>query len=540
MKPQRPQQGSRHEMAQALVDSVYAKPDAENVARLINFTAYEADPEMQKAVAAALAAHIAAAQQITSPMDLNAAVLEPRMRVDGTEMALIYGKALGFVAVDAMPEVRTQLRAGDQVALKPVEDRGVVITRIIGSYPADTVKRVERVLPGGDKLLVTDQGGEKHVLTIAQELRGHPDLGGGAEVFCARDAGLALSLHEAAQDDRSLHLLEDLPPRTLDDLGGQPDVKRQLKRMLALMTTPPGELAAYGLARSQLVLFAGPPGSGKTWAALILASILQQTLKIAVVFVKGPEFLNPLVGASESAIRGLFEKLSHLAARHDLVYVVWDEFEALFGARGRRISSTIVDETLVQTLIAEVDGLDKSSLTNVWLVAISNRPELIDSAIMREGRLGAKVVFTTLQSEPAACEVAAIHLRERLLADGLSPRVAAERLAAYAWAGPEGQGLPVAAIRLRDGRRELLTGRQILTGAVIKGSIDRAAEKAWYRAHNGGTRGIQVADLCRGIEESVTSLPLSPDNLGEYLGWPPDQVARVLEVEPLANRGARR
>lgn len=401
------------------------------------------------------------------------------------------------------------------------------------------VKRVDRVLPGAEQLIVTDHGGEKQVLTMAAELRGHPDLTGGAEVFCAPEAGLALALHEVAQDDRSLRLLEDVPERTLDDVGGQPDVKRQLKRMLALMTTPPEELAAYGLSRSQLVLFVGPPGSGKSWSALVVASVLQSKQKIAVVFVNGPEFLNPLVGASEAAVRGLFEKLSHLAAKYDLVYVVWDEFESLFHARGKRLSSTIVDDTLVPTLLAAVDGLHKRSLDNVWLIAISNKPDLLDSAITREGRLGAKIVFTTLQGELAACEVAGIHLRERLLADGLTPPVAAERLAAYAWAGPDGQGLPIATIRTRDGRSEMITSRQILTGAIIKGSIDRAAEKAWYRAHNGGRRGIQVTDLCRGIEESITSLPLAPDNLGEYLGWPLDQAARVVEVKPLTARGLR-
>lgn len=527
----RPQQSSRREMAKDLVDSVYATPNAENVGRLFEFVAYEADPEMQQEVIRVLAAQIAETQQLTSPLDLNAAVLDPQFRVDGTEMTLVYGKTVGFAAVDAMPAVRPYLQAGDQVALKATDDRGAVIARRIGLYPPSAVKRVDRVLTGGEQLLVADHGGERQVLTIAAELRGHPDLTSGAEVFCAPEAGLALMLHEVAQDDRSLRLLQDIPQRTLADLGGQPSVRRQLKRMLALMGSAPEELAAYGLTRSQLVLFVGPPGSGKTWAALIVASVLQGKQKIATVFVKGAEYLNPLVGASEAAVRGLFEKLSHLAAKFDLVYVVWDEFESLFHSRGKRLSSTIVDDTLVPTLLAEVDGLQKGSLNNVWLIAISNKPDLLDSAITREGRLGAKVVFTALQSEPGACEVATIHLRERLLADGLTPELAAERLAAYAWVGPDGRGLPVATIRMRDGRSELITSRQILTGAMIKGSIDRASERAWYRAHNGGPRGIQLTDLCTGIEQAVTSLPLSPDNVGEYLGWPLEQVARVVEVK---------
>lgn len=129
----RPQPGSRREMAAALVDSVYAHPDAANVGRLINFAAYEADPEMQAEVTNILAARIAAGQQLTSPLDLNAAVLNPRLRVDGKEMVLVHGRMLGFVAVDAMPEVRSQLQAGDQVALKPVEDRGWLSRAVSGT-----------------------------------------------------------------------------------------------------------------------------------------------------------------------------------------------------------------------------------------------------------------------------------------------------------------------------------------------------------------------------------------------------------------------
>jgi SpoVK/Ycf46/Vps4 family AAA+-type ATPase len=364
-------------------------------------------------------------------------------------------------------------------------------------------------------------------------------LTSGAEVFCAPEAGLALALHEAAQDDRSLRLLEDIPQLSLDDLGGQPAVKQQLRRMLALMMSPVDELTAYGLSRSQLVLFVGPPGSGKTHSALILASLLQEEVDVAAVFIKGAEYLNPYVGASSEMIRQLFQNLSRLAASHDMVYVVWDEFESLFHQRSRRLSSTIIEETLVPTLLGELDGLDKLALNNIFLIGITNKPDLLDTAIVREGRLGHKVSFTTLQSELAASDVAAIHLRGRLLADGLEPELAAERLAAYVWAGPEGQGLPIATARMRDGRSELITSREILTGAIIKGAIDRAAESAWWRAQAGARRGIRLSDLCTGIEEAATSLPLSSDNLRDYLCWPLDQVARVVEVKPLSARRVR-
>jgi SpoVK/Ycf46/Vps4 family AAA+-type ATPase len=239
--------------------------------------------------------------------------------------------------------------------------------------------------------------------------------------------------------------------------------------------------------------------------------------------------LNPLVGASEASVRGFFESLQRLSSRYQMVYVVWDEFESLFRTRGKRYSSTIVDDTLVPTFLSEVDGLQKSALDNVWLVAISNRPDLLDGAITREGRLGQKVAFTTL-NEPGAEQVAAVHLRGRLLAEHLDLQVAAERMAAYAYHGPEGQGLPVASVRLYDGRREHVTSRQVLTGAMLKGSIDRGAERAWWRYQNGGSRGIELGDLYSGLEQAAAAIPLARENLGEYLGWPEDECARVVEV----------
>ena len=237
-------------------------------------------------------------------------------------------------------------------------------------------------------------------------------------------------------------------------------------------------------------------------------------------------------------MRGFFEKLRYLADRHEMVYVIWDEFEALFHARGSHLSNTLVDDTMVPSLLAELDGLQKGALRNIWLIAISNRQDLLDPAVTRQGRLGHKVVFTTLPSEPAVREVAAIHLRGRKLAPDLDPHVASERMAAYAFSGgPNGCGLPVALIRMHDGRREVVTGRDVLTGAMVKGAIDRAAEHAWWRAHSGGPQGITLPDLFMGLEQVVTALPLSRNNLGEYLGWPVDEMARVVEVRGVNGAG---
>lgn len=521
---------SNQQVAETLVESMWRDASAANVAELFRFAMLEAPPEMRQEICKATAQHIVAAKDFGSPLDLNAAIIAPQFQVGAKTLVLARGKSMGLVAIDALPEVKPKLQSGDQVALKVTEDRGPVIAERVGVYPPTAVRKVDRVL-ADDRVIVVDHGGERQVLTLASCLRGHPDLSPGAQVFCAPEVELALGLEEVVQDEQSLQILEDIPSLTLDDLGGLPDVRRQLQRMLALMQSSSEELRLFGLARSQLVLFEGPPGTGKTHAARIGASILKRHHSVAVVFVRGPEFLNPFVGASEASLRALFAKAARLAEKHQIVYIIWDEFESLFHARGKRFSSTIVDDTLVPQFIASMDGLQKSALENIWFVAISNKSHLLDSAITREGRLGQKVVFGPLQSEPAIHEVASIHLRDRLLTSDITPPIAAERLATYAFQGPQGKGLPVALLRLNDGRRELITTRSILTGAMVKGAIDRAAERAWWRLSNGGPRGISVRDLCRGLDQVASALPLSRDNLDEYLGWPLDECARVVEVQ---------
>ena len=88
---------------------------------------------------------------------------------------------------------------------------------------------------------------------------------------------------------------------------------------------------------------------------------------------------------------------------------------------------------------------------------------------------------------------------------------------------------------VNDGQRLVINSRDVLTGAMVKGGIDRAAERAFYRWRQvGGEPGIAITDLQAGIEAAAKALPLERDNLDEYLGWPLDRVAKVVEVRRLS------
>ncbi len=521
---------SNNAVASQIVESAWSDPSPENLEEMMFFTQAEASPDLQQAVYEELSQKIKISRDFQAPLDLNVAVVDPQFRVNGRTHVLARGSKMGQVLIDAVPEVLSQLHPGDQVAVKTNTDGIPVIARRIGPFQPTGIRTVERILDG-TRLVVNDQTGEKTILQMASGLSGDPNLEAGAQVFCVPEFGLATGVVEIAKDEQAVQLMQNIPDYTFSDLGGMPEVQRQLRRMVSVVEAPPGELKSYGLQRTQLVLFEGPPGTGKSYAAVIVAAILKRKYDLAVLTVKGPEFLNPFVGASEMAVRNLFDRLRGLAKKHELVLLIWDEFEALFHSRGKRMSGTIVDDTLVPAFISEMDGLSKNALENVWFVAISNKPELLDSAMIREGRLGQKVVFRTLQSEPAVGEVAAIHLRNRLLSQGLSAPEASERLAAFSFHGRDGVGIPVAQVRFQDGRKHIITSQEIMTGAMIAGAITRAAERAWWRSHNGGPAGISLPDLFSGLEGALSGLPLSRENLDEYLGWPVDEVARVMEVQ---------
>src|SRR6266550_4181995 len=144
------------------------------------------------------------------------------------------------------------------------------------------------------------------------------------------------------------------------------------------------------------VLLYGPPGCGKTMIAKAVANNLAEKIsekrgeKIKGYFlnIKGPELLTKYVGETERKIREIFIKAREKAADDVPVVVFFDEMDALFRTRGSGLSSD-VETTIVPQLLTEVDGVE--GLHNVVVIGASNRPDLIDPAILRPGRLDVKI-----------------------------------------------------------------------------------------------------------------------------------------------------
>lgn len=181
-----------------------------------------------------------------------------------------------------------------------------------------------------------------------------------------------------------------IPNVLWDDIGGLEDVKASILDTVELPLKHP-ELFSGGLRRRSGVLLYGPPGTGKT----LLAKAVATECAVNFLSVKGPELINMYVGESERQVREVFAR----ARRARPCVVFFDELDSLAPARGRGSDSGGVMDRVVSQLLAEIDSAQGGSGTDdVFFVGATNRPDLLDPALLRPGRLD-KLLYVGVASD---------------------------------------------------------------------------------------------------------------------------------------------
>lgn len=258
-------------------------------------------------------------------------------------------------------------------------------------------------------------------------------------VALRRDAALRAALRHADDDEEPrvrqqdlLEAVESVRPIsmsttdtlatggiTLDDVGDMADVKQALTESVLWPLRYPDSFERLGVAPPRGVLIYGPPGNGKTFLVRALAG----TGALNVFSVKGAELMDKWVGESERAVRELFRKAAEAAP--SLVFL--DEVDALAPRRGQSSDSGVSDR-VVAALLTELDGVEP--LRDVVVVGATNRPELVDPALLRPGRLE-RLIYVPPPDTEARGQILRAAARNTPLADDVDLDALAARLDGY-------------------------------------------------------------------------------------------------------------
>jgi len=203
------------------------------------------------------------------------------------------------------------------------------------------------------------------------------------------------------------------PKTRWSDIGGLEKVKKQLREAIEWPLKRPELFKKAGIKPPKGILLYGPPGCGKT----LLAKAVANESEANFIAVKGPEIISKWVGESERNVRKIFRRARQVAPS----IVFFDEFDAISQVRGS--SLTDATERVINQLLTEIDGIEE--LEKVIVIAATNRPDLIDPALLRPGRIDLHIEIP-MPDEKARYEIFKVHTRNMPLAKDVSLKKLAE------------------------------------------------------------------------------------------------------------------
>jgi transitional endoplasmic reticulum ATPase len=192
----------------------------------------------------------------------------------------------------------------------------------------------------------------------------------------------------------------EVPTVTWADVGGLDEVKKELHEAVELPLEDPGSFTRLGIKPPRGVLLFGAPGTGKT----LLARAIATESKANFISIKGPEIMSKWVGESEKAVRMIFKKAKQVSP--SIVFL--DELDAIAPKRGGHFDSGAT-ERVVNQLLTSMDGLE--DLENVMVIAATNRPDIVDPALLRPGRFD-KLILIPVPDEASRMKILQVHTKE--------------------------------------------------------------------------------------------------------------------------------
>ncbi|MEK6846040.1 MAG: AAA family ATPase, partial [Nanoarchaeota archaeon] len=200
-------------------------------------------------------------------------------------------------------------------------------------------------------------------------------------------------------------VLVETPDVNWSDIGGMEEVKSKLKEAVEWPLKYPEVFRKMGIRPPRGILLYGPPGTGKT----LLAKAVAKESEANFILINGPSLLSKWVGESEKAVREVFRKARQTAP----TIMFFDEIDALIPRRGSQNDGNKVGDKIVNQMLTEMDGLE--SLNDVLVIAATNRPDIVDPALLRQGRFD-RIIYTAVPDLESRKKIFEVHL-ERMTVD---------------------------------------------------------------------------------------------------------------------------
>lgn len=275
--------------------------------------------------------------------------------------------------------------------------------------------------------------------------------------------------YKEVQPTAMREVMIEVPNIKWDDVGGLESVKKELREAIEWPLKYPEMFRRMGIKPPRGIFLYGPPGTGKT----LLAKAVANESEANFISVKGPEIFSKWVGESEKAIRETFRKARQAAP----CIIFFDEIDAVAPRRGMDVGSHVT-ETVVNQLLSEMDGLEE--LKEVIVIAATNRPDMVDSALLRPGRFD-KLILIPAPDLETRKRIFEVHTKRVPIAKDIDLDKLAKATESYSGADIEAMVREAALNALRENKQAKIVEQKHFDKALkeVKPSLEPSVIKGY-------------------------------------------------------------